>query len=493
MRNISQGEGRQIGAPLVLTELYQHISLNFHHLSNETSRIIVIFVFQQLLKMLRLFTISSILALSIGTARSADLMFSGNDSAPLAETPSSSSGLDRLYVLEDTRGVTASYTSSSTTNNVAWLRFSSLGGAYAEPVTVDRNGATTSLTLGSDDMGYIIEDGNERHYFWITNYANHAFDISGLTVSDDSDCQNVVLTPTGNGGAIYYYSINGAQRELSRGLTVSYNTLEYDEGSESFNQVQTEVSFDALTERMRVEAPLCDTEFILSGDRFLSYWGDGQSVSTGWFETRNISVKATAVQSERDNANETKDDTTGLGGSAPVEITFKAAVTDAVRFTEWQFSTDQEFETLDLRISQTEFTYTFEDYGTTYVRFMASNDTGDCDSYSDVYEVSIGESKLLCPNAFSPGASEGVNDEWKVSYKSIIEFECHIFNRWGVKIATLRDPSEGWDGHYKGKLVPSGVYYYVIKARGSDGKKYELSGDINIINYKQSGTSNVTQ
>ena len=38
------------------------------------------------------------------------------------------------------------------------------------------------------------------------------------------------------------------------------------------------------------------------------------------------------------------------------------------------------------------------------------------------------------------------------------------------------------DGKIGGKFVPSGVYYYVIKARGADGKKYNLSGDINIIN-----------
>ncbi|MCH5346741.1 MAG: gliding motility-associated C-terminal domain-containing protein, partial [Muribaculaceae bacterium] len=72
----------------------------------------------------------------------------------------------------------------------------------------------------------------------------------------------------------------------------------------------------------------------------------------------------------------------------------------------------------------------------------------------------------------------------RVSYKSIIEFECHIFNRAGLKMATLTDPSQGWDGKYNGKLVPAGVYFYVIKARGADGKQYKLSGDINIINFK---------
>lgn len=443
--------------------------------------------------MLRKLILSSIIILSAGTAGSAELEFHGTTYTPIAETPDRSSGLDKVYILENANGVTASYTSTTSSSNVTWMRFSNLGGAYAEPVSVNRDGATTSLTLGHDDMGYIIEDGNERHYFWITNYANHPLNINSLAISDESDCQNTILVPGGNGDAIYYYSINGARRVLSRELTVSYNTLEYDETAEAFSPVQTEDTFESLSGKMRIASPLCDTEFRLSGDRFLRQWGLEQIVSTGWYETRNIEVQTSAIQTERDNPNETKDNTTGLGGSAPVEITFKAAVTDAVRFTEWQFSNDIEFENIDLRVSQTEFTYTFQDHGTIYVRFMASNDSGDCDSFSQVYEVSIGESKLICPNAFSPGASEGVNDEWKVSYKSIIEFECHIFNRWGVKIATLHDPSEGWDGRYSGKIVPSGVYYYVIKARGADGKEYNLSGDINIISYKQTASPNVSQ
>ena len=36
-----------------------------------------------------------------------------------------------------------------------------------------------------------------------------------------------------------------------------------------------------------------------------------------------------------------------------------------------------------------------------------------------------------------------------------------------------------------GKLVSAGVYFYVIRATGSDGKKYKLSGDINILRYER--------
>ena len=51
------------------------------------------------------------------------------------------------------------------------------------------------------------------------------------------------------------------------------------------------------------------------------------------------------------------------------------------------------------------------------------------------------------------------------------------------RMCSLTDPSQGWDGKYNGKVVPAGTYYYVIKAKGADGKEYTKSGDINIINY----------
>ena len=49
-----------------------------------------------------------------------------------------------------------------------------------------------------------------------------------------------------------------------------------------------------------------------------------------------------------------------------------------------------------------DFSHIFQDEGITYVRFTASNDAATCDYYSPAYEVSIGSSELVCPNAFSP-------------------------------------------------------------------------------------------
>jgi len=110
--------------------------------------------------------------------------------------------------------------------------------------------------------------------------------------------------------------------------------------------------------------------------------------------------------------------------------------------------------------------------------------TGTCQDSTEVYTITVGESRLEAPNIFSPGTTPGVNDEWKVAYKSIVSFKCWIFNRWGVQMFHFEDPAIGWDGKYKGKWVDPGVYFYVIEAKGADGKSHNLKGHINIIRSK---------
>ena len=241
-----------------------------------------------------------------------------------------------------------------------------------------------------------------------------------------------------------------------------------------------------LKSTISLPAPYCNTTFTLSGDRFLNYWGEGISITSGEYQAQAVTMTTRAEQEQKEANNQVGGgDETALGGSAPAVITFSAYYTDAVATKEWQMSHNQEFEEIADRRNEDEITITFEEAGTTFWRFVCSNASGECQAYSDVYQVNIGESMLKCPNAFSPGVTEGFNDEWKVSYKSIVKFKCWIFNSWGVQLCELTDPAQGWDGKYKGKTVKPGVYYYVIEAEGSEGKKYKLKGDINVVGLRK--------
>lgn len=418
----------------------------------------------------------------------AQVNFTGTDYKVITEKPEASTGLNQIYVLYDTDGVTAKYKAKST--DVNWMRYRNLGGGHAEPVTPAVNDDEYSLPLGADDMGYIIEDGTDRYYFWIVNYANHKADFQALTFSPEQECDRARLVLTGNASKITYYTINGAAKELSRQLTIEYTTLKLDEATMSYSPLQTSQTFDYIDGSAGVFAPLCDTRFVLSGDRFLRAWGMEQSITTDTYQAIAVEARTNAEQETRDYENEQKDDAGALGGSAPVEVHFTAAVTDAGIFREWQMTRDQTFEQIDDRYQELDFDYTFRENGTTYVRFVTANADASCEYVGETYEIFIGESDLLCPNAFSPNG-DGVNDEWRVSYKSIVEYECHIFNRWGQEMFSSTNPGAGWDGKYKGKTVPTGVYYYVIKAKGADGRRYDRNGDINII-HAQKGAATAT-
>lgn len=427
-----------------------------------------------------------LLTLAFATLRcEAQLSFSGNVNPVVTETPEASSGLSTVYVLDRSQGVTASYTAASSSAPVRWMKFSSLGGGYAEEIPSTKAGNVSSITLGGDDMGYIVEEGTSRKCYWIVNYSNHVCALRDLSIAPEQDCMSASLAFTGNADKIVYYTVNGVPRTLSRGLKLEYATMVFNADRNAYEQTVTERELEYLSNEVHVPSPLCQTDFLLTGDRFQIAWGQGKTIASPTFEPRAVEAVTSAEQTSRSVDNEQKDNDGGssgvLGGSAPVEITFSAAVTDAAIYHEWQFAADPQFEIIDMRVNSTEATRVFNEYGTVYARFVAGDASGLCEWTSETYTVNIGESKLECPNAFSPGSSEGSNDEWKVSYKSIISFDCHIFNRWGVEVAHLTDPSQGWDGRHNGKLVKSGVFYYVIQAEGADGKHYKLSGDINII------------
>lgn len=428
---------------------------------------------------------------------SASLDFTSGGAKAIAITPEASTGLEGLYVLQHTAGVEVTYTATSTTGSFSVSRFSNLGGGHSEPVAASRNGARITFTALAGDMGYIIEEGGRQHCYWLTDYSQHRFEIRSVGFAPEQDCARATLTFDGEASDIAYYTINGRRMVLSRDIDVEYNTLKFDETSFGYVQGAEHHSVASINGSViGVDAPLCDTSFKISGDRFLSAWGEEESAESEVYKAFAVAAESKATQEERDNDNEqgsgSDDGADSFGGSAPCVMHFDACVTDAAIFREWQISRDPEFGISENTFNELSFDYTFDQNGSTYVRFVANNNDGTCEFFGPTYQIFIGESKLEIPNAFSPEASPGVNDEWKVSYKSIVSFECHIFNKWGQEVFSTTDPAQGWNGKYKGKYVTPGVYYYVIKARGADDIKYNRAGDINIIKYTQSTPSTGT-
>lgn len=428
------------------------------------------------------------------------LTFSGSSRKIIEVEPERNTGLDKIFVVYDTDGVSASYTATSS-DDVVWYRYSNLGGGFAEEITdIVKSGNTYTLSKLQGDMGYIVEDGTNRSYYWVTGYKPHELTLRSATVSAESDCSMTILNINGTASPIHYYTITGQQRTLDRDIIVEYNTLQPDRENRQFTSVVETKHFEAIDDNGCLyisPSPLTDTDFTISGDTFMRQWGSYSQCHTDTYITPAVDSFVYADQAPHTSGNEASNEITSgdegtLGGSAPADITFTAVYSDAILHHEWQFANDEEFEDITYRFNDSEINYIFRDEGITYVRYIGSNADGSCQTYSETFVVSIGASELKCPNAFSPGASEGVNDIWKVSYRSIIEFECHIFNRQGEEIFSFNDPSQGWDGTRRGKLVKPGVYFYVIEALGADGKQYKKSGDINILRYTRRANGSTT-
>lgn len=385
-----------------------------------------------------------------------------------------------VYVLPETAGLQLSV-NIQPGQTVRWQTFDQRGAAYATDITPAHTADGTSvIELTAGDCGVVVDVDNQATYLWLVDYSQHPLHLSGVVFAPEQDCDRTTLQLQGTGDRIVYYGINGNATELSRNITVSYNTLKYNPDTRSYEQ-QAATADTPYLKAIGVTAPLCDTQFTVTGDRFTAQWGQPQTVHSPLWQARAVEAESWAEQVQRDVPNEVKDQSESLGGSAPCEINFSAAVTDAAIFREWQLSTDPDFNNVDLRANELDFSYTFRETGRSYVRFVAADASGNCTATGPVYEVNIGESSLRCPNVFTPFTTPGVNDEWRVSYRSLVSYECHIFNMQGQEVFASTDPARGWDGRYRGRKCPTGTYYYAIVAKGSDGKEYKLGGDINIV------------
>jgi gliding motility-associated-like protein len=56
-----------------------------------------------------------------------------------------------------------------------------------------------------------------------------------------------------------------------------------------------------------------------------------------------------------------------------------------------------------------------------------------------------------------------------------------IWSRWGEKVFETEDRTIGWDGRFKGKLLPMEVYAYTLEVEFVDGAKVSKKGDITLI------------
>ncbi|KPK79210.1 MAG: hypothetical protein AMS27_18200, partial [Bacteroides sp. SM23_62_1] len=101
---------------------------------------------------------------------------------------------------------------------------------------------------------------------------------------------------------------------------------------------------------------------------------------------------------------------------------------------------------------------------------------------TDTLNVYMAREIDIIYTGFTPN-EDGYNDTWHIPYAADYgdRFEVEIFNRWGERVFHSRGygADQEWDGKFKGKDLPIGTYYYIIKIHDTS---YEpITGAVTII------------
>lgn len=404
--------------------------------------------------------------------------------------PAGGLGLDNIYVFKSRSGSSISYTTNKNkavsfytyTNSIADKEGLTLDIDYQKMPPVGDN-VTYVFNKLQDSKGLILDDGMKLH-LWIIDYSLHRPQLNSITPVDSEDKCEALKLMIDKSDLLEYKGTGGQTREIEREYSISYNTLKWNKEEGIFEKetiVKTEKGIG--TEYILYDVPKTNTKFKLEGDQFGKKFNNLSEITT-LNEYTASAVEAHIVAKQRnsytDNGGAVTEESE-LGGSAPIDIEFFGHGNKPVAtFFTWFIYKDNDKSNPVARYTDEDFEYTFDQSGDYQVMLEVANAESTCvDTTSVTFNISVSDLKVS--NYFSPNSTPGVNDVWKVFYKSLTKYKCVIFNRWGNKVFESSNPEEGWDGKYKGRFVHPGVYYYSIEATGSDGIKYKKGGDINIL------------
>ncbi len=407
-----------------------------------------------------------LLLMAVSLQAAAHLEVNGN--AILLDEDDTNKNIDYVYLFANIS--TAEFFTSDA--NPVWWRL--------------ENGDSTEIARGTntlypeDNTGYILHTDNGRITFWVLDYALHKPAIHSIEINSEFEdcCAETELLLEAYLPVMSYQDVLGITHNIRHTCEVTYHSLAWN-GEEWQDSLCVEKD-KLLGTVMRIGAPLQNTHFTISLNQFTPDLGLAlDSISSREYEAIAVAAHPTTITttrgSERENEVERPIEETQLSGSAPLDIYFKANATPNAKYYQWQLLKGND---LIAQRSDAEQRYTFDDYGEYRALYWASNDY--CKTDSIEIKISVATSQLLVPNVFTPNG-DGNNDEFRVMYKSIIEFHCWVYNRWGKKVFEWSDPAKGWDGTINGRKAAESAYFYVIRAVGADGKRYELKGDINLI------------
>ena len=365
-----------------------------------------------------------------------------------------------------------------------------------------------------DSCYYTLQDG-EKEYFYVFSYKNYKANTADWSLSVEPQCDATVLTLSGTLPPALTYTIpDGRKRTVPRTCCISYTGLSWNEADMQWQDSAAVESFTFPQTRFSLPPMYQATDIALTVDNIAQALGLEQDSVTATLSdpiavTSHVTsrTEVRGQKGEQSNELERPTDESVLTGSGELRIQFYSNPTPAAAFFSWRV-----YQGTKLIYSRNDENL-FEVFSEPAAYRVVSTVTGTqcpcetCSHDSTEVTVSISVSDLRVPNVFTPNG-DGLNDEFRVQYRSIVEFHCWVYNRWGKLVYEWTDPAKGWDGTINGKPAVEGAYFYVIRARGTDANPnqgyrskaaykrarqksdesitgvYQLSGDINLLRGK---------
>ena len=373
---------------------------------------------------------------------------------------------------------------------------------YHLPDTITPIQTGTDYFYPEHGEGYMIKVGTERDVFWVFDYDQLRPAISQIEA--ELTCENTKLLLEGNIPQMQYTRQNGRQTAYARTCRVEYLDARWDDGVEMWvdSAAVEELSFENA---LVLAASPVPTDYSIHDILAEQLGLAADTLVSPVYQPIALKAHPITITTTRGKVGETSnevnrpyepDDVVNM--SAPLEVLFKSNGLNA-EYYQWKIYKGSE---LLLTRNEAEHRYTFMDKGNYRAVVVVSNTHCQLDSVE--FTISVSESMLLVPNVFTPNG-DGANDEFRVAYRSIKEFHCWVYNRWGHLVYEWTDPAKGWDGTIGGRPAAEGAYFYVIRALGTDADEnanyilkpvyakklkkqdealigvYQLSGSINLL------------
>lgn len=373
---------------------------------------------------------------------------------------------------------------------------------YRLPDTITPVQTGTDYFYPEHGEGYMVKVGAERDVFWVFDYEQLRPTIS--LIEAELDCERTMLHLEGELPKISYTRLSGKQTTYSRNCYVEYMSAAWSEDTEMWVD---SVAIEELTleQEMTVAASPVATDYAIS-DMLADQLGvEADTLRSPVYQPVALKAHPVTITTTRGKQGEMSNEVNRpyspddvLNMSAPLEVLFKANGLNA-EYYQWKL---YKGSSLMLTRSDAEHRYTFTDKGN--YRAVVAISNSHCQLDSVEFTISVSESMVVVPNVFTPNG-DGTNDEFRVVYRSLKEFHCWVYNRWGHLVYEWSDPAKGWDGTIGGRPAAEGAYFYVIRALGTDADEnakytikpvynsklkkqdealigvYQLSGSINLL------------